>query len=75
MANGRHTPKEILLGKKPNLNNLIFFGCKVFVHVYYEKKIDSKTCCIFVGYNEQSKGFWCYDPSTTKIVVNLNPIS
>ncbi len=38
MENGRHTLKEILLGKKPNLNNFILFGCKVFVHVCCEKK-------------------------------------
>jgi len=28
MANGKHTPKEILLGKKPNLNNLFFLDAR-----------------------------------------------
>jgi hypothetical protein len=67
MANGKHTPKEILLGKKTQLKNLFIFGCKVFVHVVVKIKIDSKTCCIFVGYNEHSKGFWCCNPSIMKI--------
>jgi hypothetical protein len=31
------TPKEIFIGKKPNVSHLILFGCITYVHVPDEK--------------------------------------
>jgi len=66
MANGRHTPKEILLGKKPNLNNLIFLDARYlsmlffFIHVAF----------LWVTMNNQKD----FGATTHQIIVTLNPI-
>lgn len=57
-------PYQAWTGEKPNLENLRIFGCCAYVHV---PKRDSKKLgnrgrkCIFVGYDEESKGYKLVD--------------
>jgi len=54
MANGRHTPKEILLGKKPNLNNLSFLHARYLSMFVVEKKlIEKHVAFLWVTMNNQ----------------------
>lgn len=55
--------------KKPNIKHFQKFGAKCFVHIESQKrqKLDPKAFkAILVGYDEQSKGYRCYNPSTKK---------
>ena len=62
-ALGFKTPKEMFIGKKPEVSHLKIFGCPVFVHIPKEKrtKLDpSRKKGIFFGYCEVSKAFIIY---------------
>ena len=64
------TPFEALLGFKPAIKHLIFFGSKALSHVPKEdrKKLDSKAIKFtFVGYCTEFKAYKLFDPSTNKI--------
>lgn len=50
-----------------------FFGCVSYAHVpdQLRKKLDSKgEKCIFVGYNDDSKAYKLYNPSTKKVIIS-----
>lgn len=67
------TPEEIWTNKKVDLSNLKLFGAPVMVHVPKEKrkKWDFKSeKLIFIGYDNDTKGFRCTDPKTRRIVVS-----
>jgi len=55
MANGKHTPKEILLGKKPNLNNLFFLDARYLSMFVVKKKklIQKHVAFLWVTMNNQ----------------------
>ncbi|KZS88322.1 hypothetical protein SISNIDRAFT_418357, partial [Sistotremastrum niveocremeum HHB9708] len=61
-ALGNKTPYELARGHKPDLSNLHKFGCRVWVHVDAESKLDEKSVsCRWIGFDEESKGhriFW-----------------
>lgn len=66
------TPEEVWSGRKPKLEGLRIFGCKVHAHTPKEcrKKLDSKTIpSIMVGYSTESKAYRLYNPSNKKIFV------
>lgn len=66
------TPEEAWSNKKPNLEGLRIFGCKVHAHIAKEirKKLDRKTIAsIMVGYSTESKAYRLYNPSTGKVFV------
>ena len=57
-------PYEAWTGIKPNVESLRIFGCLVYVHVSRKKskKLGSRSKpCIFVGFDEEKKGFKLMD--------------
>jgi len=60
------TPYELWTGKRPSINHLHIWGCRVKAWPYrpYERKLDSRTIsCYFVGYVERSRGYKFYNPT------------
>ncbi|MCO5612433.1 hypothetical protein L7F22_066700 [Adiantum nelumboides] len=71
------TPEEKYSGKKPNLSHFKVFGCIAYVHIPNELciKLDPKAeKCIFVGYSNEQKWYWCYNPSTCKLRVSRDVV-
>lgn len=71
------TPYELWYGIKPSVDKFHVFGSKCFVHIPTEKrrKLDSKaTEMIFLGYDEKSKAFRCYDQYAKKVVISRDVI-
>lgn len=67
------TPFELWNDSKPDLSHLEIFGSKCFVHVPKVKrdKLDNTGVeTIFVGYDNNSKAFRCYDLTTRKVIVS-----
>ena len=72
-ALGFKTPKEMFIGKKPEVSHLKIFGCPVYVHIPKEKrtKLDPfRKKGIFVGYREVSKAFRIYIPGFHHMEIN-----
>jgi hypothetical protein len=72
---GNVTHEEAFMGKKPYIIHLRIFGCVFYCHIPTEKrtKLDPTTKKrILVGYNETSKSYRIYIPSTRKTVVRRN---
>lgn len=71
------TPEEVWTGKRTNLSDLRIFGSTVMVHVPKEKrkKLDFKSMkLIFVGYDNDTKGYRCIDKSTRKFFISRDVI-
>lgn len=69
------TPFTKLHGIIPNVSHLCTFGCTTYVFFPKIKrtKLDSKSLrTIFVGYDDQSKAFRCYDSVHKKIYISRN---
>ena len=63
------SPFEILWDMKPKISYFRAFGCVCYVFVldHLCSKFDKKTVkCIFVGYDNQRKGWKCCDPTSGK---------
>ena len=61
-------PYEVWVKRKPSLNYLKVWGCKVEAKSYnpMEKKLDSRTISgYFVGYPKRTKGYRFYCPQNT----------
>lgn len=70
-------PDEIFYKKRVDMSNLKLFGCKAMVHINKEKrkKLDSKsTAAIFVGYDDDIKGFRCINTKTRKLIISRDVI-
>ena len=69
------TPFQLLFDKKPSLDHLRVFGCKVYV-LQKEKELTKwasrSTEGIFMGYDEHTKGFRCWIPSLHKLIISRN---
>eukprot|EP00253_Pinus_taeda_P026028 PITA_26028 len=66
-------PKEAWSGRKQRVTHMKVFGCVAYAHIpdQLRKKLDSKgEKCIFIGYNEESKAYRLYNPSTKKFFVS-----
>ncbi|CAO2837765.1 unnamed protein product [Amaranthus hypochondriacus] len=62
---------------KPVVSHFRVFGCVcyVFVPEHLRRKFDKKAIrCIFVGYDDQRKGWKCCDPTTNKCLVLRNVV-
>lgn len=69
------TPYKLWLNKRIDLNSFKVFGSKVHVHIPKEKrrKWDPKSKeGIFVGYEDNTKGYRVYFPSTGKVEIARN---
>lgn len=65
------TPLERYTSQKPNLAHLRIFGCRSYVHVKNRDKLQPKSIStVFVGYDDQSKAYRCYDPTRHKILIS-----
>lgn len=66
------TPYELWRGKPASIEHLRAFGTGVYVHIPKQKrrKLDPKSKkCIFVGFDDNIKGYRVYDPDTRSIEV------
>lgn len=67
------TPYEMWTGRKPDVSHLRVYGSTVMVHVpkANRKKWDQKsTKHILVGYDETTKGYRCFNPSTKSVITS-----
>lgn len=71
------TPEEAWSGEKPTVSHLRVFGSTVYIHVpsARRRKLDSKTRkCIFLGYEENSKAYRCFDERKKEVVISRNAV-
>ena len=67
------TPIELWTGKKPNLSHLRVYGSVMMVHVpkanrnKWDRKAEKH---ILVGYDQDTKGYRCFNPVTRKVVTS-----
>jgi hypothetical protein len=76
-AVGSTTPEEAFSGTKPEVGHLCIFGCITYSYVPSEKRTKLEPMTereIFVGYNETSKAFRIYLPSSRKTVLRRDVI-
>jgi len=69
------TPEEAFTSVKPHLGHLCVLGCTAYYHILDVKcnKLEPKTLItILVDYDENSKAYHCYHPSTRTIVLSRN---
>jgi len=67
------TPYERWNGDKPGIDIFHIFGSKCFVHISAAKrgKLDNVANeMIFLGYDENSKAYRCYNAATNKVVIS-----
>uniref|UniRef100_A0A803NU16 Retroviral polymerase SH3-like domain-containing protein n=1 Tax=Cannabis sativa TaxID=3483 RepID=A0A803NU16_CANSA len=60
------SPFEKLYKQKPDYNHLKVFGCSCFPFLtpYNTHKVAFRSSkCLFLGYNNTQKGYWCLHPS------------
>lgn len=70
-------PDELFYEKRINLCDLKLFGTKVMVHIpkVNRKKWDKKSKeMIFVGYDDNRKGYRCIEPTTRRLHVSRDVI-
>lgn len=70
-------PEEIFSGNRINLSNIKLFGTPVMVHIPAEKrqKWDKKSQkLIFVGFDNDTKGYRCIDRDTGKLTISRDVI-
>lgn len=75
-AHGK-VPDEMFFNKKVDLTDLKIFGSPVMVHVPQEKrkKLDKKSMkLIFMGYDENTKGYRCINPVTRKLTISRDVV-
>lgn len=71
------TPEEVWSGRKVNLAYLRIFSSTVMVHVPKQRrqKLDYRSKkLIFVGYDNNTKGYRCIDKATRKLTITLDVI-
>ncbi|KAF9679044.1 hypothetical protein SADUNF_Sadunf07G0099100 [Salix dunnii] len=71
------SPFEKLWNKKPTVSYFRVFGCVCYVFIpnHLRSKMDKKAVrCIFVGYDNQRKGWKCCDPITGKCYTSRNVV-
>lgn len=69
----RHIPQEVWSGKKSCIYHLRVFGSKAHVYVQEERKTkldDKSEMSIFIGYNNNYKGYKLYNPNNRNIAIS-----
>ena len=67
------TPYEIWMGKTPKYSYMRIWGCPAYVKQTVGDKLDSRsTLCYFVGYPNNSVGYYFYHPNEAKVFVSRN---
>jgi transposase InsO family protein len=69
------TPFQLLLAKRPSLDHLRVFGCRVYI-LQKDKELTKWASRasegIFLGYDDHTKGFRCWIPSQHKLIISRN---
>ncbi|CAM6117358.1 unnamed protein product [Calypogeia fissa] len=71
------TPFETLYKCKPDLSHLKIVGCLAYVHIPRElrKKLSAKSIrTAFMGCDDKSKAFRCYDPVKRKVYISQDVV-
>ena len=66
------TPYEAWFHRKTMVNHLKFFRCIPYVLINENNsgKMDKKSeKGVFIGYSNESKGDWLYNPQTKKLII------
>ncbi|KAL0413028.1 UNVERIFIED_CONTAM: Autophagy-related protein 18a [Sesamum radiatum] len=66
-------PQEAWSGYKPVVTHLRIFGSIAYTHIPHQKrtKLDDKSArYVFIGYDQNFKGYKLYNPSNEKIVIS-----
>lgn len=69
------TPKEKWNGRNLDISNFKVFGCECWAHIPDEKrkKLEPKSHkCIFIGYDENSKAYRLFDPSSQSFIIRTD---
>jgi hypothetical protein len=69
----KETPMERLFHPKPDYSYLKTFGCACWpnLHHYNTHKLYFRsTRCVFLGYNQQHKGYKCLEPSSGWVYIS-----
>ncbi|KAB2635458.1 retrofit [Pyrus ussuriensis x Pyrus communis] len=72
---GNVSPYEKLFAKVPNYRFLKTFGCTCFPHLvpYNKHKLMPKSIpCVFIGYDNNYKGYRCLDVASGKVYMSRN---
>ncbi|KAB2605962.1 hypothetical protein D8674_005679 [Pyrus ussuriensis x Pyrus communis] len=72
---GNVSPYEKLFAKVPDYRFLKTFGCTCFPHLvpYNKHKLMPKSIpCVFIGYDNQYKGYRCLDVASGKVYISRN---
>ena len=70
-----HTPFKCWFGTIPNLSHLYEIGCHAFVLVQNQhnpKVFDHSVECVLIGYSPDSKSYWCYHRSSSKVFTSYH---
>ena len=69
-------PKEIWTNRKPDLKHLRVVGCEAYSHKFDGKLELRSTRCVFLGYQEGTKGYrlWDRDSGGVRIIVSRDVI-
>ena len=69
------TPYEIWTGNVPSLSFLKIWGCEVYVKRFMSDKLTPKSDnCFFVGYPNETLGYYFYNRSESKLFVARNGV-
>lgn len=76
-ANSGDTPYGKLTGITPSLSHLRVFGCRTFVlntNSHKKKWTQKSRECIFLGYDQNSRGFRNYHRPTRKVIISKDVV-
>jgi hypothetical protein len=71
------TPEERFSGRKPDLSHLRIYGATAYVHIPREKRTKLERKAIrttLLGYDDLSKAYRCFDPTTRKIFISKDVV-
>lgn len=71
------TPNELFSGTKPSISHLRVFGSPVFTHIpkTSRTKLEPRSeRCILLSFDEHTKAYRCFRPSTRKIFVSRDVV-
>lgn len=69
------TPFQRFTGNKPDVSHLKVFGCRAYIHIKSGTKLQPKSLIsTFIGYDDQSKAYRCYDSNRSKIIISRDVV-
>ena len=70
---GNISPHEWLIKQPPDLSYLHIFGCLAYAHTTTQRsKFDPTSQRLFIGYDNSTKGYKLWNPSSHKIVITTD---